>query len=321
MERLLATTRMRLRRAWAASVAHLLEQNPVDQIVQRLGDPHNAIAGLEAAAQAFAAAELGAYHAAGAAVARWTADQVAAPVRKKLVHFDPADPGAGGWDAGNRAALVREITAEQRAVIEGALLEAQRTGQNPRVTAQRIRSEIGLTRAQQEIVDGYRRLLERGQYAEALQRELSSGVSDRAIAAAQRARAALTPAQLETAVDRYRANMIALRAETIARTEGLRIAHEGSEELYRQAIARDDLDPDQIVRTWVHSPRRLDKRHEREFHRSMHGQERGWGEVFVSGLGNELRYPGDPAASPMETIGCACVVTTRIRPSGRALRA
>src|SRR5262249_2313931 len=130
-----------------------------------------------------------------------------------------------------------------------------------------------------------------------------------------RNRTALTQAQIDTAVERYRDNFIAYRAENIARTEGLRVAHQASEELYRQAVENGDLDAQQIRRTWNHSPGRKGAKYERAFHKVMQGQTVGYGEVFVSGLGNELRSPADPEADPEETCKCACCVSTRIDPA------
>lgn len=314
MDRLITRTYGQLARAWATKIGHLLEVNSANSLAVRLHDPHNLLVDLETAAASFAAAELAAYHAAGQGAARWLASAEPIPVRKKLVHFDAEDPTARAWAERNRLDRVREITGEQRAVIRRALSTAQRTSENPLVTATRIRASIGLTEAQEEIVDGYRALLERGRLADALQRELSSGVSDRVIAAAQRSGNALTPAQIETAVDRYRDNFIVLRAQTIARTEAQRIAHEGSDELYRQAIERGDVAAEDLEATWYHSPSAKDTSNERAFHRSMHGQTRRWGEPFTSGLGNQLRFPGDPDAPAVEVIGCRCARAMRLRP-------
>jgi hypothetical protein len=79
---------------------------------------------------------------------------------------------------------------------------------------------------------------------------------------------------------------------------------------------RGDLDADQLERTWNHHPGAKGK-YDREFHVSMHGQKRAYGEQFETGLGNLLWYPGDPDAPARETIKCGCVVTTRIRPRNR----
>lgn len=340
MDALVVTTANRIGRAWLTAVAHLREQNTAESIALRLytSDP---LAGVHDAAGYFAAQEHAAYVSAGQATARWLDAQVtkhhtgAVPVEpthlvaKKLGGFDIAEPPAVAWAQQNQLDKIREIDADTRELIRGILIDAARTGENPLVVAREIRESIGLTAHQASVVESYRRSLESGQYAAALGRELSSGVSDKTIAAALRNETLLTKAQIETAVTRYRDNMLALRAETIARTEGLRVAHQGSEELYRQAVARGDLEAEQIERTWHHSPRRTAARRAgragrggrsgpRQFHVVMDGQTRGFGELFESGIGGRLRYPGDPEAGAEETLNCACALSTRILPSARA---
>jgi hypothetical protein len=321
MERLLTAIEGQLRRAWIAMIGHLRETHSVTQIAGRMQvqDPGAVLHGLEEAAASFAAAEHNAYVTAGQTAARWLrrqfAKRAACGVAKKLFNFDPGDATAVAWAEQNRLDLIREITREQRVLIRDALIGGATSGVNPRVTAAEIRDAIGLTAFQERAVRRYRAALERGHYTAALQRELSSGVSDRTIAAARAAGRELTSAPIDAAVARYRANYVAMRAETIARTEALRVAHQGTEELYRQAIARGDLERDQLERTWNHTAG-AKRKNERSFHRSMHGQTRPYGEPFVSGQGTELRYPGDPDAPADETICCHCVLSTRLIGAG-----
>ena len=47
-------------------------------------------------------------------------------------------------------------------------------------------------------------------------------------------------------------------------------------------------------------------RNSRESHMDMHEQVRRQGEPFISGDGNELRYPGDRSAPIEEWINCQC---------------
>ena len=313
MERLLTAIEGQLRRAWLAMIGHLRETNRVAQVAGRMQvrDPGAVLHGVEDAAASFAAAEHNAYVTAGQAAARWLRRQFAkrgSCVAKKLLNFDPGDAIATAWAEQNRLDLIRELATEQRILIRDALIGGAMRGVNPRVTAAEIRDAIGLTSYQERIVANYRAQLEAGQYAEALARQLSHGQSDRAIAAAARTQVALTQAQIDTAVERYRANWIAYRAEVIARTEALRVAHQGTEELYRQAIARGDLQADQLERTWntAHDGR------VRTSHRVMDAQTVGFGERFRTGEGTELRFPGDPDAPASETAQCRCVVSTRV---------
>lgn len=309
-DRLVTATAGRIARAWIATIQHIRDTNSVADIAARLhtGDP---VRGLPEAFTGFAAAEHNAYAHAGQAAARWLGGELT-PIKKKLLTFDPADPSVMSWAERNRLDRVSGLTFEQRSLVRAALIGQEDSAANPLVVAREIRDAIGLTPAQEAAVQSYRRALEHGQYAAALERELSSGVSDRAIAAAMRRDAQLTPAQIETAVERYRANYITLRAETIARTEGSRIANQGMDEMYRQATARGDLPADALEQTWYHSPT-ANNEHERKFHRSMHGQVVPWGQPFISGLGNPLRFPCDPDAPAKETVNCRCARAVRVR--------
>lgn len=316
MDRLLARTRADIHRAWLALWQHLLDENSVDALAGRIyaQEPSVVLQGFNAAIASFAAAQYAAFTSAGQTSARWIAGVIskhAVAVAKKLPHFDALDPPALRWASENRLQLIRDLTQEQRDLIRQALIAGARSGANPLAIAREFRDSLGLTAAQEEVVQNYRRQLEGGDLVAALERELSSGASDKTIGAAMRAGKPLTPAQVDLAVNRYRDNFVTLRSQTIARTETQRVAHQGSQELYRQAIDRGDLETEQIVRTWVHSPRASAK-NAREFHASMHGQTRGWDEPFVSGRGVLLRYPGDPDAGPEETIGCRCTVTVRL---------
>lgn len=322
MTRQLSLTAGALGRAWAATIRHLRELNPPEDLAKRLhaADP---IRGLADAFGAFAAAEHNAYAAAGQAEARWAAGETSSrqAVTKKLLSFDPADPDVMSWAERNRLDLVRDLTFEQRSLVRAMLIRIDEDGTNPLEAAREIYDAIGLTPAQEAAVQSYRLALERGEYAAALQRELSSGVSDRVISAAARRGGRLTQEQIDTAVERYRANYHVLRAETIARTESQRIAHQGSDALYGQAIRRGDLAADQLECGWLHSPGAKRVQYERAFHRVMHGQTRAWGEPFVSGLGNKLMFPGDPDAPPEETINCRCARTVRIKAPARVAEA
>ncbi len=290
-------------------LAHLLDENPLDRIEAAVASGADPIVGLIDAAWRFAAGEFGAYFAGGQQTAKWIGAQLRR-VEKREPVFDASDPVAVQWAQQAKLDQVREITDEQRILIRDSLIKGARTGANPRVIAKEIRASIGLTEYQSRIVDNYRRELESGgrEYIAAMQRELSSGVSDRVIAAAARDGRALTPAQIETAVDRYRANWIAMRSEAIARTEGLRIAHQATADAYQQAIERGDLDPGQIKQEWLtsHLP------NVRHTHQPMDRQVRAYGEPFTTGAGVLLRYPCDPAAPIKETANCACVVVTRV---------
>jgi hypothetical protein len=156
MDSLVTTTGARCGRAWLRMVAHLRETNPVSAIEARLhtGDP---VRGIPQAAAAFAGAQHAVYVYGGQRTARWLAEQVAGPVRKKLLAFDAVEPSAVAWAQRNRAARVREITDDQRDLITELLMAGARSSANPRQVAGAIYGSIGLTDYQAQIVANYRR--------------------------------------------------------------------------------------------------------------------------------------------------------------------
>lgn len=52
-------------------------------------------------------------------------------------------------------------------------------------------------------------------------------------------------------------------------------------------------------------------RNSRESHMDMHEQEREQGVPFISGAGNELRYPADHSAPIEEWINCQCYIVKK----------
>ncbi len=108
-------------------------------------------------------------------------------------------------------------------------------------------------------------------------------------------------------VERYSSRQLKWRSEMIARTESIRSVHEGSQEMYRQAIVNGDLLPSQLEQEWHISGVRT-----RDSHVAMNGQIQQYGTPFLSGLGNQLRFPGDPNVSAADVVNCRCALSTRI---------
>lgn len=314
MQELLALVERALGSAWREVVDHLRETNSLQDIQSAIeaGDYASAIEGVEQAAEHFASATSSAYRTAGERASEWLNGEV----DDKLISYDATNTAAVRWAEQNRLSMVQGLTAEQRQTMNQILVDAAREGRNPREVARDIRQGLGLTPQQERWVSSYRDSLEAGQYSDALGRELSHGYSDRAIAAAARNRVELTPEQIDLAVDRYRANIVGYRAEVIARTEGLRVVHQGTEDAMKQAVARGLIEVDSLTREWstAHDGR------VRSSHRAMQGQTRKIGESFETGDGVLLRYPGDPAAPASETAQCRCCIGTRYAPPGTAER-
>ena len=309
MDQLLGQIERSLGRAWGDVVEYLREQNTVEDIKTRIeaGDLNGVVVALDDAAAKFAHASNAAFIVSGQKAAASLDDAV----DDKLISFDATNYRAVAAMQQNKLNLIRGITADQQQVIRQVLTDGALNRRAPKPIAQTLQDSIGLTPAQEQQVANYRAQLESGDssdLAAALQRELRDGRYDAAVRRAMAGTEPLSQDRIDTMVSRYRDSYVQLRAETIARTEALRTIHEGTEELYQQAIDNGDVDADILVRTW-HA---ANDGRTRASHRAMDGQTRKMGESFVSGDGNSLDYPGDPSAPPEDVINCRCVVSTRL---------
>lgn len=242
-----------------------------------------------------------------------TATWLNANVGEIQFDFDMTNERAVRAMRNNKLRLVTNFTEQQRQATQQALIDGIQRGDNPREIARLFRESIGLTPQQERWIRNYERELrnlDRG----ALARELRDRRFDRTVVRAIERGEPLTQAQIDKMVERYRQRALKLRAETIARTEALRSAHEGVAEMYEQAIEGGVLGRDQLIREWntAADERVRDfSRGAQTSHRTMHHQTRLVGEYFVSGAGNTTLNPGAFGVA-MEDINCRCVVTTRI---------
>jgi hypothetical protein len=191
------------------------------------------------------------------------------------------------------------ITNETQATIQRIGQEigkATLQGKNPLVGARKIRDSIGLTPQQVKAVQNYERAL-RG-----MGNPKSYTLRDKRLDTKK----LLTEEMIEKRVERYRQKQLKYRAETIARTEALRMTNMANQHLYENAIQEGTIQEDTYRRYWVST---RDNR-TRDAHRtlpSMNKEGRAINEPFRSSLGL-IMYPHDPNASPKNTIGCRCVV-------------
>lgn len=215
----------------------------------------------------------------------------------------------------NELRLVREFSRSQRDATRAALTEGIRLGENPIQQARRFRDAIGLTERQERAVQNYERMLREGD-PQAGTRRLRDRRFDSTLGRATRRTdpVPLSEQQVNRMTERYRERFVRHRSEVIGRTEALRSVHEGHEEALDQAEEEGAVRRDEIEETWDTS---VDER-VRGSHVVMHGQVRTRrqiqeGERFVSGLGNQLAYPGDSNAPGEDTIQCRCALLTRLR--------
>lgn len=208
-----------------------------------------------------------------------------------------------------QARLIREISDEQRRVIENVIQNGLNASRDTRRIARDVEQSIGLTEKQERAVRNYRRLLEQGS-ADALDRELRDRRFDPTVQDAVDGEIQLSPQQIDRMVERYRARMVRHRAEVIARTESLRALSEGKDEAVRQMVRAGEINSTQIKRRW----RTARNERVRPHHRAIPGMNPdgvGLDESFQTPLG-PLRYPRDPQGAPENVINCQCILVYRI---------
>ncbi len=234
-------------------------------------------------------------------------DWLDAKVPDKLIRFDTASPQIVARARMNQLELVQGFQLEQnqitRQIARRAIAESATQGINPRRIAQDFRDSLGLTAQQTEWVVNYRRALEQGDYLRATGYELSSGQADRTLRRLDRDGQTLAPAQIDDYEERYRQNAITLRAETIARTEAPRNAHDGVVGAIRRAVTRGDVDAEQLETEWHAGPATANAREE---HQAMDGTRVALGEDFVLPDGTRMSGPGDPRGGARNVANCRC---------------
>lgn len=181
----------------------------------------------------------------------------------------------------NRARLITNFINEQARASRGAASAAAMRGDDARSQAKAFKDSIGLTEYQQRSLDVYRRSL------------LQAGRSKQ---------------QADRLVEEYRKRLLAARATAVAAVEAQRAVHEGIEEAYRQAILDGELEPNQVSASW----KTMGDDKVRHSHRPMDGQTQPYGQPFVTGRGNRLRFPTDPNGPIEEIANCRCVLSHTI---------
>ena len=218
--------------------------------------------------------------------------------------FNPGDEVASEVMFRSKLRLITDLSADQRNTVRAAIADSLQRGVSPQAAARAFRDAIGLSSTQYAAVANYRRLLEQGS-TEALGRGLRDARYDRKVSVALERGDVLADSQIDTMVERYADNMLAFRADNIARTESHRALSQGRYQAFSQLADRYDIDESGITRTWNATK---DKR-TRDTHADMDGQQVSGFEPFISPSGARLRFPGDPNAPAAETINCRCVET------------
>lgn len=238
--------------------------------------------------------------------------------------FDLTNPAAAAWLAERSSLLIVGIVESQRILIREALQVGMTLGQGPRQTAldligrigingRRSGGLVGLTVDQAQYVTNMRAQLASGEPATMrgyFQRELRDKRLDGIVRRAMEAGKPVAAADIEKIAGRYADSLLRLRGENIARTETIAAFGAAREEAFRQAIASGQLLPENVTGTWGATG---DGR-TRHTHMAMNGQDRKFGQPFVSPSGAQMMFPGDTSlgAGPEETINCRCTKLYRV---------
>jgi Phage Mu protein F like protein len=142
--------------------------------------------------------------------------------------FDETNPRAVRWALENAAGTVTGITEETRAAIRALIGRMFIEGIPPAKAAQMLRELIGLTPRLAVAAMNYREQIEAD--------------PDR------------DPEQAQRMADRYDQRLLNSRAEMIARTESMRAANAGQQEVWSQAADTGLLDRAHTQRLWLITP-------------------------------------------------------------------
>jgi hypothetical protein len=264
-----------------------------------------------------------AYQSSGELVAA-QADGLRDPITgaKLIVRFDGRNEAAERFLKEISSTKIVKITTDQRDMIRNALTDGMMRGDNPRTvaldlvgrvddTGRRSGGLLGLTDQQSQFVRNARRELMSGdpdQLKNYLTRKLRNRSYDKFVRAALRDGKPIDPKWITAMTQSYSNRLLKLRGDTIARTEAMQAFSQAQFNQLQDLISQGLLRPTDVKMVW----RTAGDARVRDSHGTMNGQVRNFGEDFVSGDGNRLRYPRDPLAPASETINCRCIVQQEV---------
>jgi hypothetical protein len=239
---------------------------------------------------------------------------------KTRVRFNMRDPRAEQWLLDEAGTLITAIEQDTRNAVRNVMGDGMREGRNPRKvaldivgrynrdTGHREGGVVGLGQREETWSRNARtRLLtlDEGYFELSLRDKRFDGTVRAAIDAGK----PLPADVVDKLVDRYRANALRHRGETIGRTEALHALNRSEWLATKQAVEQGNLRADAVTRVWDSAG---DSR-VRPAHRELDGQTVGIDEPFVSPVtGARMMHPGDTSlgAPGREVIGCRCRVRT-----------
>jgi hypothetical protein len=301
LEAIVTRLENKLRAGWRSAMRELKDETKLADIERSImnRDYFELVEGIEDAIASFTTDLAAGYVYAGQKAARLVDDDIEGSFR-----FDLADEAAVTWmrDTADRIAsgLIQEQQATARLVVERGITN----GRTSRQIAQDVQASIGLSPYQVQMVETYRAVLERSDFARARAYELADGRYDAMLDRRIGTDAPLGEDKIDTMVDRYRENWVDARGDDIAMQEAQNASNAGIDEALDQAIEAEAIDD--YEKEWV-------SRHDakvRPSHRMLNGQVLPHDELF-HGINGDLAYPGDEEAPFSETCGCRCMLRRR----------
>ena len=249
--------------------------------------------------------------------------------RTLAMYFSIGNPRAERIAREHSSSLVTGLLEEARTAVRERIATGISTGTNPITTARTIAGTfnratggreggiVGLAENQQTWVRNAElelQNLSRGYFKRRQRDKRFDSTVNKAIKSGR----PLPPETRERILRKYRAKLLKLRGETIARTESIASLNAGRMEATQQLIDRGMITPDLVTKTWSST---LDSRL-RDAHRTMHNQKQAFDAPFRSPTGAQLQYPGDISlgAEGEDVINCRCYVEIRIDWIERARR-
>jgi hypothetical protein len=244
------------------------------------------------------------------------------PLSRVTVRFDLDNPGARQWLSDLSGVRITNIVQQQIDTIRQAIEAGYAQGRGPNDIARdiigrvgpngrRVGGLLGLSEPQAQWVQNMRQYLETDP-SRALQMMRRDRRFDRTIQRAIREERPLSAAQINRMASAYERRLLALRGETIARTETTQAVSSGRFEAMRQGLERSGLPESAVVKKWFHAGPAMNNG-ERPDHMALNRTEvRGLNTPFLPS-GVPMLHPHDPNAPAEQVISCRCGWTVSIR--------
>lgn len=166
--------------------------------------------------------------------------------------FNLVNPRAVASARRNAGKLVREITDEQRKIVNRLVARGIREGVEPRKTARRLAESIGLTRHEEGIVARFRDEHAPEMQSRTLAEEKLTKRQRKILRQLQSA-APRTETDLDALGAKYRARKIRQRAMSIARTETIRASADGQQIVWDEAGKQGLIIREETRQFWMYT--------------------------------------------------------------------